>query len=42
MTGFYQSALADVKGKQDAGTALKDSVRAAATKADIDAIIDNR
>lgn len=42
MTGFYQTALVDVKTKQDTGTALKDSVRVATTKAEVDAVIDNR
>jgi hypothetical protein len=39
---MYLTALATKKGHVDSGTNLKTSIRDAATKADVDAIIDNR
>jgi hypothetical protein len=39
---MYLTALATKKGWVDSGTNLKTSIRDAATKADVDAIIDNR
>jgi hypothetical protein len=39
---MYLTALATKKGHLDSGTVLKTSIRDAATKADVDAIIDNR
>jgi hypothetical protein len=39
---MYLTALATKKGHVDSGTVLKTSIRNAATKADVDAIIDNR
>jgi hypothetical protein len=40
--GMYLSALAAKKGHLDSGTSLKDSIRDATTKEEVDAIIDNR
>lgn len=40
--GFFMTALGTVRGHLDGGTALKDDVRAAATVAEVDAILDNR
>lgn len=39
---MYRQALAVKKGHLDAGTDLKDQVRAAATKTEVDAVVDNR
>ena len=40
--GMYLTALATKKAHLDSGTALKNQVRAATTKAEVDLIIDNR
>lgn len=40
--GLYQAAVGTVKARLGSGTVLKDQVRAAATKADLDAIVDER
>lgn len=39
---FYMKSLATYRAHVDAGTALKDQVREATSKAEVDAIIDNR
>jgi len=42
LEGMYLTALATKKGRLDSGTALKELVRLAINKAEVDAIIDNR
>lgn len=42
VTLFYQAAMNAVRFALDSGTTLKDQVRAAATIADVDAVVDNR
>lgn len=39
---FFMTALGTYKAIQDAGSALKASIRAATTKAELDAVVDNR
>lgn len=39
---FYLTAVGTYRGHVDSGTALKDSVRAATTQAEVDAVVDNR
>ena len=39
---FYTSAVTTLRSHLDSGTALKDSVRAATTIAEVDAVVDNR
>lgn len=40
--GMYGAALSAVKGHLTSGTALKEQVRAATTKAEVDAVVDSR
>ena len=40
--GLYQTALGTMTSRLASGTALKSQVRAAATKAEVDAVVDNR
>lgn len=42
LANMYFAALTTKKGHIDAGTALKDLVRVAATKEEVDLVIDNR
>lgn len=42
LDAFYLTALGTVRAHLDSGTALKDSVRAATTVAEVDAVVDNR
>jgi hypothetical protein len=42
LAGFYLTGLGTVRARLDSGTALKDQVRAAATVAAVDAIVDSR
>jgi hypothetical protein len=42
VVNFYGTAVATVRAQADAGTALKDAVRAATTKAAVIAVVDNR
>ncbi len=39
---FYMTAMGTVRIHLDSGTALKDQIRAATTRAEVDAVIDNR
>lgn len=39
---FYMTAIGTVRFHLDSGTALKDSIRAATTRAEVDAVVDNR
>ena len=40
--GWFLTGLGTYKAHVDSGTALKDSIRVATTKAEVDAVIDNR
>lgn len=42
LEGMYLTALATKKAHVDSGTALKDQIRSATTKEELDAIVDNR
>lgn len=39
---FYMTAIGTVRARLDSGTALKDSIRAAATRAEVDVVVDDR
>lgn len=42
MGNFYMTAIGTIRARLDSGTALKDSVRAAANVAAVDAVVDTR
>lgn len=42
LNSFYLAGFAVVRGHIDSGTALKDSIRAASTQAQLDAVVDTR
>jgi hypothetical protein len=42
LDAFYLTGLGTIRASLDSGTALKDSVRAAITVAEVDAVVDNR
>ena len=42
MKGFYLTGVGTYRYHVDSGTALKDQVRAATSKAEVDAVVDNR
>ena len=42
LDGFYLTGVGTIRAHLDSGTALKTSVRAATTIAEVDAVVDNR